>query len=162
MVVAETYLKTKLFKRRQRQWLGRDQQGMTLVEVVIALVVTGLAVGGIIGGYNFCTSAAQKAALIQAANARAMERVEEARSVKWDASSWPSVDQLVASNFPTKTVTLDMSGSGDVVTTAVLETQISRVSTNPPLKRVRVNCIWRFRSGPFITNTIETFRAPDQ
>ena len=135
---------------------------MTLVEVVIALAVTGLAIGGIIGGYNFCTAAAQKAALIQAANARAMERVEETRSVKWDANGWPSVDQLVASNFPPKTVTLDMSGSGVVTTTALLETQISRVSTNPPLKRVRVNCIWRFRGGPFITNSIETFRAPDQ
>jgi type II secretory pathway pseudopilin PulG len=154
-------LKTKSFKR-ECQWSERSQAGMTLVEVVIALTVTGLAIGGIIGGYNFCTAAAQKAALIQAANARAMERVEETRSVKWDATAWPSVDQLVASNFPTKTVTLDMSGSGEVTTTAMLETQISRVSTNPPLKRVRVNCIWQFRSGPFITNTIETFRAPDQ
>ena len=135
---------------------------MTLVEVVIALAVTGLAVGGIIGGYNYCTSSAQKAALIQAANARAMERIEETRSVKWDATGWPSVDQLVVSNFPTKTVNLDMSGSGDVITTASLETEISRVSTNPPLKRIRVNCIWRFRGEPFTTNSIETFRAPDQ
>ena len=135
---------------------------MTLVEVVIALAVTGLAIGGIIGGYNFCTSAAQKAALIQAANARATERLEETRSVKWDATGWPSVDQLTASNFPPKTVTLDMSGSGVVTATALLETQISKVSTNPPLKRVRVNCVWRFRGGPFITNSIETFRAPDQ
>ena len=154
-------MKTKSCKR-ECQWSGQGQRGMTLVEVVIALAVTGLAVGGIIGGYNFCTSAAQKAALIQAANARATERVEEARSVKWDATSWPSVDQLVASNFPAKTVTLDMSGSGDVTTTALLETQISRVSTNPPLKRIRVNCVWQFRGGPFITNSIETFRAPDQ
>jgi len=135
---------------------------MTLVEVVIALAVIGLAIGGIIGGYNFCTAAAQKSALIQAANARAMERIEEARSVKWDATAWPNVDQLVASNFPPKTVTLDMSGSGTVTTTALLETQISRVSTNPPLKRMRVNCVWRFRGGPFITNSVETFRAPDQ
>ena len=135
---------------------------MTLVEVVVALTVTGLAIGGIISGYSFCTAAAQKAALIQAANARAMERIEEARSVKWDATAWPSVDQLVASNFPPKTVTLDMSGSGAVITTALLETQISRVSTNPPLKRVRVNCVWRFRGGSFVTNSIETLRAPDQ
>ena len=161
MGCAETYLKTKSFKR-ECQGSRRNLRGMTLVEVVIALTVTGLAIGGIIGGYNFCTAAAQKAALIQAASARAMERVEETRSVKWDATSWPSVDQLVASNFPVKTVTLDMSGSGAVTTTALLETQISRVSTNPPLKRVRVNCVWRFRVGPFITNSIETFRAPDQ
>jgi type II secretory pathway pseudopilin PulG len=135
---------------------------MTLVEVVVALAITGLAIGGIINGYNFCTNSAQKAALIQAANARVQERIEETRSVKWDVTSWPSVDQLVATNFPTKTVTLDMSGSGAVITTASLETEISRVSTNPPLKRIRVNCIWNFRNGPAITNSIETFRAPDQ
>lgn len=155
-------MKTKLFKQQTHQLPERNQRGMTLVEVVIALAVTGLALGGIIGGYNFCTSAAQKAALIQAASARAMERVEETRSVKWDATGWPSVDQLVSSNFPVKAVILDVSGSGDVTTTALLETQISGVSSNPPLKRVRVNCVWRFRGGPFITNSIETFRAPDQ
>ena len=135
---------------------------MTLVEVVIALSVTGLAIGGIVGGYNFCTAAAQKAALIQAASARAMERLEETRSAKWDATAWPNVDHLVASNFPAKTVTLDLSGSGSVTTSALLETQISGVSTNPPLKRVRVNCIWSFRGGPLITNSVETLRAPDQ
>ena len=149
-------------KLQECQLSGQTQRGMTLIEVVVALAVTGLAVGGIVSGYHFCTHSAQQAALIQAANSRAMERIEETRSVKWDVTSWPSVDQLVASNFPTKTVTLDMSGSGAMVTTASLETQISKVSTNPPLKRIRVNCIWRYRGGPVITNSIETFRAPDQ
>ena len=141
---------------------GRHQRGMTLVEVVIALAVTGLAVGGIISGYNYCTNAAQKAALLQAANALAMERIEETRSARWDVTGWPGVDQLVISNFPLKTVTLDMSGSGTLITTASLQAEISKVSTNPPLKRIRVNCVWKFRSGPLITNSIETFRAPDQ
>lgn len=135
---------------------------MTLVEVVVALAITGLAVGGIISGYNYCTTSAQKAALIQAANARAMERIEETRSVTWNVTSWPSVDHLVASNFPPKTVTLDMTGSGAVIIAALLQTEISRVSANPPLKRIRVDCIWELREGLAMTNSIETFRAPDQ
>jgi type II secretory pathway pseudopilin PulG len=134
---------------------------MTLVEVVVALAVTGLAIGGIINGYNFCTNSAQKSALMLAANARAMERLEEVRSAKWDVASWPNVDQLVATNFPSKDVVLDLSGAGAVVTLATLTTEISAISTNPPLKRIRVNCVWAFRGGQVITNTIETCRAPD-
>jgi len=135
---------------------------MTLVEVVVALAVTGLAIGGIINGYNFCTSSAQKAALAQAATARAMARIEETRSVRWDVSSYPPVDQLVATNFPVQSVALDMSGSGVGIVTASLQTEISQIATNPPLKRIRANCVWSFRDGVFITNSIETIRAPDQ
>jgi type II secretory pathway pseudopilin PulG len=135
---------------------------MTLVEVVVALAVTGLAIGGIVNGYHYCSNSAQKAALAQAANARAMERLEETRSARWDTSSWPNVDQLAATNFPTKVITLDLSGSGVTVSTATLRTAISQVSSNPPLRRIRVDCIWSYRGSQVITNSVETFRAPDQ
>jgi len=135
---------------------------MTLVEVVVALAVTGLALGAIVNGYHYCTNSARKAALYQAASARAMERLEETHSAKWDTSIWPPVDQLVATNFPPKSVVLDLAGSGAVVSSATLQTQISQVSTNPPLKRVRVDCVWTNQGTQVITNTIETIRAPDQ
>ncbi len=148
--------------KRQRNRVGvRAEAGMTLVEVVVALVVTGLAIVGIIRGYQYATNAAQKAALYQAAHARAMERLEETRFAKWDVAVWPAVDQLVATNFPTKTVVLDLSGSGAVATMATLQTVISQVATNPPLKRIRVNCVWTFRNVQTITNSVETLRAPD-
>jgi hypothetical protein len=134
---------------------------MTLAEVVMALSITGLAVGGIVSGYAYCSSSAEKAALSLAASARALERLEEARSAQWITSTWPITDQLVASNFPSRPVKLDLSGSGKHVTAATVHTEISSVSTNPPLKRIRVDCIWSFR-GVRVTNSIETFRAPDQ
>jgi prepilin-type N-terminal cleavage/methylation domain-containing protein len=43
---------------------------MTLVEVLIALVISGLAVGRIISGCTYCTTSAEKGALSLAANAR--------------------------------------------------------------------------------------------
>lgn len=134
---------------------------MTLVEVVVALAVTGLAVGGIVNGYTYCTNSAQKAAMALAASTRAMERLEEVRSAAWRTSSESAVDQLVATNFPSKVVTLDLSGSGAVVLPATIETEISLVSASPPLKRIRVNCIWMYKGVQVFTNSIETFRAPD-
>ena len=135
---------------------------MTLVEVVIALAITGLIVGGIVTGYIYCTTAAVKAELVQAASARAMERIEETRSAKWDTSVWPIVDLLVATNFPDKGVSLDMPGSNSGGTSATIETTISQISLSPPVRRIRADCIWQFRGVEVITNTIETIRAPDQ
>lgn len=134
---------------------------MTLAEVVVALAITGLSVGGIISGYNYCTTSAERAGLSFAANARAMERIEETRSAKWDTASWPVVDFLVASNFPSKTVMLDLSGTGTETTTATILTTISQISSNPPLRSIRVDCVWNYKTR-FVTNTIETCRAPDQ
>ena len=135
---------------------------MTLVEVVLSLGIAALAVAGIISGYIFSTASAQKWALELAANAKAMERIEETRSAKWDTSSWPPVDQLVATNFPDQVVTLDQSGSVTAMVYATNILQISQISTDPPLKRIRVDCIWSFRGAEVHTNTIETCRAPDQ
>jgi type II secretory pathway pseudopilin PulG len=135
---------------------------MTLVEVVVAMAITGLAVGAIVNGYTYCTNSAQKAALSLAANARAMERIEETRGAQWSTSSGSAVDELVATNFPSKVVVLDLSGSGVGITSATIQTEISQLSVNPPLKRIRVDCIWTYKGNQVITNTIETCRAPDQ
>ena len=134
---------------------------MTLIEVTVAMAITGLTVGGIISGYIFCTTSAERSALSLAATTRALERIEETRGAKWDMASWPAVDNLVATNFPSKVVTLDLSGAGTASTPGTLATDISQISASPPLKRIRVDCIWKFK-GKWITNTIETCRAPDQ
>lgn len=134
---------------------------MTLVEVVIALAISGLIVTGIILGYVFCTQSTIKDSLYMAANARAMERIEQARGAQWDIASFPVMDQLVATNFPDETnVVLDLDESGSVTNLATLKTYISQLSTNPPLKIIRVDCIWQFQ-GEDITNSIETCRSPD-
>lgn len=155
-------MKTKFSNQKVVQFPPRGRAGMTLVEVVIALAITGLMVGGIVTGYIYCTTSAVKAELAQAANARAMERIEEARSARWDTSSWPVVDQLVATNFPDEVVSLDMPGTNTVGTSATIQTTISQISLTPPIRRICVDCIWQFRGVELITNTIETIRAPDQ
>jgi len=139
----------------------RHQAGMTLVEVTVAMAIAGLAIGGIVSGYNYCTNSAQKAALLLAANARAQERMEEIRSAKWDTASWPVVDQLVAANFPSKVVILELAASGGGSLSATLQAELTEISASPPLKRIRVQCLWQGRDGQWVTNTLETCRAPN-
>ena len=140
----------------------RTAQAMTLVEVLVAFAISGLAISGIVYGYEFSVNSAEMFSLSQAANAQAMERTEQIRSAIWQSAGSPVVDQVVSSNFPSQVVTLDLSGSGTGVTYATNFTQITTISTSPPLKRIRVDCVWLYGRSQLMTNTIETCRAPDQ
>jgi hypothetical protein len=155
-------MKTRCPNQKAVQFPPRGRAGTTLVEVVVALAITGLMVAGIVTGYIFCTTSTVKDSLYMAANARAMERLEETRSAIWAPYRAKPVDELVATNFPDKSVTLDLSGSGSETTSAMLKTDISQISLSPPVRRIRVDCIWQFKGVELITNTIETIRAPDQ
>ena len=135
---------------------------MTLVEVLVSLVITVLMVGGIINGYIYCTTSTVKAELAQAANAQAMQRLEEARSATWNTSSSLAQDQLVATNFPDEVVTLEMPGTNSVGTSATIQTTIAQISSSPPVRTIHVDCVWQFRGTEWVTNSIETIRAADQ
>ena len=134
---------------------------MTLAEVLVALLIAGLAVVGIVNGYIFCSRSAERSALSLTANGKAMERLEQTRGAKWDTTTWPAMDQLVATNFPQQVVVLERSGSGPGLLYATNIVQISQISSTPPLRRIHVDCIWRFNGTQLITNSVETCRAPD-
>ena len=136
---------------------------MTLVEVVIAFAIVTVTVGGIITGYNYCLTSSVKDGLYMAANARAMERMEEARSAQWDTSPGSPADYLATSNFPPQVVILDKYAMSSNAVTATLKTQIFTISTKPPVRGIHVDCIWQFQDpNTWITNSVETCRSPDQ
>lgn len=135
---------------------------MTLAEVVIALAITGLTVAGVISGYIYCVKATVKAELEQAANAKAMERMETVRSAIWAPTRADPVDQLIASNFPDVVVSLDMAGTNVTGTLATIQTTIAPISVNPPMRMIHVDCIWQFQGVQWLTNSVETIRACDQ
>ena len=90
-----------------------------------------------------------------------MADYEQARAAKWDLDGSPSVDQLVTGSFPLRLEILDIPRSGTNIVYATNITTISTLSPTPPLKLIRVDCIWRFISrGPF-TNTAMTYRTVD-
>ena len=139
----------------------RAQAGMTLAEVVVALALASLTVASLVGGYITSMLAGEKASLSLAAHTRAIERLEDTHGARWSILSWPMVDELVATNFPTKLVILDLSGQGPGVTYGTNYTTITQVSLAPQLRRVRVDCVWPFQNRQFFTNTVETLRGPD-
>jgi prepilin-type N-terminal cleavage/methylation domain-containing protein len=149
------------------QFQARGRAGMTLVEVVVALAIAVLMVAGIVEGYIFCTTSTVKDSLYMAANARAMERLEETRSAIWAPYRAQPMDELTTNNFPDTNIVLDVSASSSTPTLATLHTDISTISPSPsspllpPVRKVHVDCFWQFQ-GVEITNSIETCRAPDQ
>jgi Tfp pilus assembly protein PilV len=142
--------------------MRRTERGVTLVEVLVAFVVSGLALAGMVSGYILANTSAEKFALSLAANAQASQVMEQMRSATWDISSYPVIDELTASNFPSQVVTLELSGNGTNVIYATNFPQISTISTSPPLRRIRVDTVWNYRGLQVWTNTIETCRAPNQ
>jgi type II secretory pathway pseudopilin PulG len=158
-------MKTRFSNQQVVQFPPRGRAGMMLVEVMIALGITGLMMGGIITGYMYCTTSAVKAELAQAANAKAMQRIEETRSAQWNTSSSLAVDQLIPANFTNEVVTLDMPGTNAVGTSATIQTTIATIAPtpfSPPMRTIHVDCIWQFRGAEWVTNSIETIRSADQ
>jgi prepilin-type N-terminal cleavage/methylation domain-containing protein len=148
--------------QRRHTSASSRQDGLTLVEVLIALAICGVAMAAIVSGYLCACSAAEKSALSQAANASALRRGEETRRARWVISTFPPIDEVVQTNFPDNVVTLDLSGAGSGITYGTNHVVISQISASPPIKRVRAECVWAFRGNRLFTNSVETCRAPDQ
>lgn len=140
----------------------RNQVGMTLAEVVISLGIGGMIFGGVLLGYVQSANRSEWSAYHLAAQAVATQRLEAARAAKWDTQSAPPADFLVASNFPPTVEVLDVPVSGTNVAFTTNTVFITTVYANPPLKMIRVESVWAFRSRGLFTNTTATYRAPDQ
>ena len=141
---------------------GRPSQaGFTLAEVCVATVIAAMTVAGIIQGYTQSTKRAEWSAYSLAAQALAAQRLEQTRACRWDTET--GVDQLVAGNFPSQTVLLDIPGVGTNGFYATNVTTITVISAAAPqLRMIRVDCTWRFpTTGRVFTNTVATYRSPD-
>jgi type II secretory pathway pseudopilin PulG len=136
----------------------------TLVEVVLSIVIVAIGCWGIVYGYMMAAKQADLSGCSLAAQALAVQRLEQARSAKWDRLASPAIDELVSSNFPTVITNLDIPIISSVPKTMVsLTTSISWVTTNPPLKFIQVSCVWtNLMSLRIYTNLVSTYRAADE
>lgn len=147
---------------------GRGRHGVsgfTLVEVVIAVLISTIVFATVIYAYVGANDRSEWSAYSFAAQSLAMQGIEQARAAQWDPESWPVIDKLPVTNY-TRVEKLDVLVSG----TPVLATNyisISTIATSPQIRQLRADCVWVLVSryhgaaGPF-TNTAVTFRASDQ
>ena len=140
----------------------RVLSGVTIIEVVLSLAIMGISFGAIVMGYVLSARRAEWSAYSLAANSLAMQRLEQCRAAKWDMLTTPITDELVASNFTDQSAILDVPITSENMTYATNYTVITSVSANPPLKMIRVDCVWPFKGQGLFTNTLITYRAPDQ
>lgn len=132
------------------------------MEVLVSMLVVGIMVTGIVAGFIQTEKQAEWSAYSLAAQSLAMQPIEQARGAKWDPYANPSVDQIT--NIPAlSTNILDIPISGTNIVYATNSTTIQTVgSGTPPLKKISVVCTWTFFNRGVFSNTIITYRAPDQ
>lgn len=135
--------------------------GYTLEEVVMSVAIAGIAMTGIINGYSVVARRADWGAVSAAATAQAGQRLEQIRAARWETVAAMPVDEVVAANFPVQTVELPLPKAGASAVQATVRTFVTSVASTPPLKMVRVECVWAY-AGKSFTNSLVTYRSPDQ
>jgi len=142
----------------------RRTSGFTLAEVLISIVVAGAAVTGIVGGYHVVVQRAEWSSASSAAQLQAMRRLELVRAARWDPAcpSYPTnANDLVEENFPEVEWALDVPQTGTTPQMATNRVWITDFN-NPPLKLIQVECVWSLPSRGTYTNTVISYRAPEQ
>ena len=133
----------------------------------MSIGIATLAFAGIITGYVQSSSRAEWSGYSLAAQALAIQQLEQAKSAKWDVLDTPVVDEIM--NIPTLVASqLDLPVSGTNQVWATNYTTISSVviSANPAISvhMVRVDTVWPFRwysTTRYFTNTLVDYFAPD-
>lgn len=136
--------------------------GGSLVEVLTSIAVAAVTVSGSIKGYLQSSQQAEWSAYSLAAQSLAHQRLEQVRAAKWDTQAFPLVDRVAETNFPVQIHVLDVPVAGTNIVYATNHTTITALSTTPPLKAIHVECVWRFLQRGLFTNTVTSYRAPDQ
>ncbi len=147
----------RIFRRTRTR-----RNGVTLVETLVAMLIVAVTIAATVNGYILAANRAEWAAQSLAAHSLAIQRMEQVRSATWNMTGEFPVDNVIEGNFPESKSVLDMPVSGSNVVTATTFTTITSVSTNPALKLIRIDCVWPYRERGFFTNTLITYRAPEQ
>jgi type II secretory pathway pseudopilin PulG len=146
-----------------RDGVRPGNRAFTILEVVLAVAITALVFGGIVTSYVNTSRRAEWSGYSLAAQALAMQQLEQARSAKWDVLSTPVVDELT-NIAPVSSAILDLPISGTNVVWATNYATVSTVaiSTTPlvTVHMVQVSTVWPFRVKLY-TNRVSDYYAPD-
>ena len=162
---------------------GRRVEGFSLMEIVCAVAICGISFAGVVKCYTAAAARAQWAGYSMAAQALAIQQLEQARSGIWEPSSSASRNDLTnltlsswaynsstktMSGFSTSILDLPISGTNAVRATNFVTVRVVNLNstTNPPVQvqLVRVDTVWPFNgfaANRCYTNTVTTYVAPD-
>lgn len=136
-----------------------NRGGFTMVEMIIAMAIAGITVAGVASGFMQMLLQGQSSAYSLAAHSQAMRGLEQARAAKWDPAG---KDDVGGDTNWMQIEILDLPMSGNNITYATNHVYVSTISTRPPLRQIKVECTWNFMNRRVFTNSIVTYRAPDQ
>jgi type II secretory pathway pseudopilin PulG len=150
----------------RQEFSGKPPMAFTLVECLISIAIIGMSIGGVIYGYTFACRQAEWTAYSLAAQSMAIQRMEQTRAATWDPRG-SGKDDVISANFPVTNIIMDLPQTGTNIPYCTNITTITRITTNNiDMKLVKVEAIWFFRWSnkrtSMHTNTIMTYRAPDQ
>lgn len=157
-----------------------DDGAFTLVEVVISIMITGVVFAGILTGYITSARRAEWSGYMLAAEGLNMQQMEQIRAAKWDTqttgTNWDETTNMNLIGWSQSggvwkgyTFTnLDTPFNSTNASTIIMATNYMTMftltlSTNPytSVKMIKADTVWPYR-GKFYTNSIATYRAPDQ
>jgi prepilin-type N-terminal cleavage/methylation domain-containing protein len=148
-------------KMKLSKW-GRIK-GFTIVEMITAMAIAGITVAGLTSGFMQVFYQGQSSAYSLAAHSLALRGMEQARAAKWDPmSNAPNKDELGGNTNLVSFEILDLPMQGNNITYATNRVYVTTISTKPPLRQIKVECTWNFMNRRVYTNSIVTYRAPDQ
>jgi type II secretory pathway pseudopilin PulG len=152
-----------LFSQRRRAASEVGVKGFTLAEVVVSIGIAAFTIGGVIACYLLAAARGEWSSASAAAHRLAMQKMEQWRGARWDLTVTNELlTNAVGELVIEEAAVLDTPQTGTNVLPAIARTTISPLAGDRPCVMVRVDCVWSLPTrGPF-TNTLITYRAPDQ
>jgi type II secretory pathway pseudopilin PulG len=141
----------------------RSAAAFTLAEVVVCLAIVALMFGGIITAYMQGAYRAEWAGYNLAAQALAMQQIEQAKTAVWD-DEHNEFTNLVLQTWGV--LDLPISGTNKVYATNYVTVTTNQVSSSPDVfvQMVKVDTVWPYVRGGqvlYYTNTMADYFAPD-
>jgi hypothetical protein len=155
---------TEHWKNRAEGKLSRRSvAAFTLAEVVVCLAIVALMFGGIITAYMQGAYRAEWAGYNLAAQALAMQQIEQAKTAVWD-DGHNEFTNLVLQTWGV--LDLPISGTNKVYATNYVTVTTNQVSSSPDVfvQMVKVDTVWPYVRGGqvlYYTNTMADYFAPD-
>jgi len=153
-----------------KKWTGENRVAVkvsigafTLAEVVVCVAIVALLFGGIITGYIQGAYRAEWAGYNLAAQALAMQQIEQAKSAKWDNNVNEFTNLLT---LTWATLDLPINGTNMVYATNYVTVTPNQISSTPDVfvQMVKVDTVWPYiRKGItlYYTNTVADYYAKD-